>query len=140
MVEVFFDDVGAGDVGGHQVGRELDALEGQAKCFRDGAHHQRFRRAGQTGDQAMAADKKRDEDLIEHLVLPDDDLPHLGQDAVADRMEPFNALLQLGCILAKFRARYHRQFPSSRTSSNFVFGACFCSGCSISNSNFCAGR
>ena len=34
VVGVFFDDVGAGDVGRHQVGRELDALEHQAQRLR----------------------------------------------------------------------------------------------------------
>ena len=44
---IFFDDVGAGDVGGHQVRRELDALEYQAERLRDGADQQRLGRAGQ---------------------------------------------------------------------------------------------
>ncbi len=74
---IFFDDVRAGDVGGHQVRRELDALEVQAERLRDGAHHQRLRRAGQAGDQAMAADEQRDENLVEHFLLADDDLADL---------------------------------------------------------------
>ena len=112
--EIFLDDVGAGDVGGHQVRRELDAPERQAKGLRNGAHHQRLGRAGQAGDQAMPADKERDQDLVQNIVLADDHLAHLGQDAVADRVEAVDALLQLGCVLAKFRGRNHRQFPSSR--------------------------
>ena len=112
--EIFLDDVGAGNVGRHQVGRELDAPETQAKGFRDGAHHQRLGRTGKARDQAMPTDKQRGEDLIEHILLADDDLAHLGKDAFADRMEPFDAMLQLGCVLAKFRESYHRQFPSSR--------------------------
>ena len=75
---ILLDDVGAGDVGRHQVRRELDALELQAERLRDGAHHQRLRGAGKTGDQAMAADEERGENLIEHLLLADDDLPHLA--------------------------------------------------------------
>ena len=55
---ILFDDVRAGDVRGHQVGRELDALEDQAQRLRDGADHQRLGRAGQAGDQAVAADKQ----------------------------------------------------------------------------------
>jgi hypothetical protein len=62
----------------------------------------------------MSTDKQRGEDLIQHILLANDHLAHLGKDAFADRMEPFDAMLQLGCVLAKFRERYHRQFPSSR--------------------------
>ena len=71
---ILLDDVGAGDVGGHQVRRELDALEDQAERLREGADHQRLGRAGQAGDQAVAADEQRDQDLVEHLLLADDDL------------------------------------------------------------------
>ena len=77
---ILLDDVRAGDVRGHQVRRELDALEHQAQRLRDGAHHQRLRRAGQAGDQAMAADEQRRQDLIEHLLLPDDHLPDLRRE------------------------------------------------------------
>ncbi len=90
---VLFDDVGAGDVGGHQVRRELDALEHQAQGLRDGPHQQRLGRAGQAGDQAVAADEQRDQDLIEHLLLADDHFPHLPDDLVASGLETLDALL-----------------------------------------------
>ena len=76
----------------------------------------------------MAADEQGGEDLIEHLVLADDDLPHLGEDAVADGMEPFDALLQLGCVLAKFRDRYHRQYFLPLSSFGCVLLGIFGSG------------
>jgi hypothetical protein len=41
----------------------------------------------------MPADKQRGEDLIEHILLADDDLPHLGKDAFAYSVEPFDAML-----------------------------------------------
>ena len=77
---IFLDDVRAGDVRGHQVRRELDALEHQAQRLRDGADHQRLGRAGQAGDQAMAADKQRDQNLVEHFLLSDDDLADLRRE------------------------------------------------------------
>jgi len=70
-------------------------------------------RTRQAGDQAMPTDKQCDKDLVENIVLADDHLAYLGQDAIADSMEPVDALLQLSCVLAKFRERDHRQFPSS---------------------------
>ena len=91
---VFLDDVRAGDVRGHQVRRELDALELEAQRLRDGADHQRLRRAGQAGDQAMAADEQRDQNLIQHFLLSDDHLADLGEDVVAHRLKAFDALFQ----------------------------------------------
>ena len=74
---ILFDDVGAGDVGRHQVGRELDALEDQSQRLRHGAHQQRLGRAGQTGDQAVAADEQRDHHLLHHFFLADNHSPDL---------------------------------------------------------------
>jgi hypothetical protein len=56
----------------------------------------------------MPTDEQCDKDLVEHLILPDDNLSHLGKDAITDGMESLDALLQLGCILAQFRERNHR--------------------------------
>ena len=77
---IVFDDVGAGDVRGHQIGRELDAAEQQAQSLRDGAHHQRLGGTGETGDQAVATHQQRGQDLVESLVLADDHLADLRQD------------------------------------------------------------
>ena len=90
---IFFDDVRAGDIRWHQVRRELDALEYQAERLRDGADHQRFGGPGQPRNQAMSADEKRGEDLIEDLILSDDHLPDLRENAVAHGLKPFDALL-----------------------------------------------
>ena len=78
--DVFFDDVGAGDVGGHQVGRELDALERQPERLRQRPHQQRLRGAGQAGDQAMAADEQRQQQLLDDFLLSDDDAADLRAD------------------------------------------------------------
>ena len=111
---ILLDDVGAGDVGGHQVRGELDAPELQTQRLRDGADHQRLGGPGQAGDQAMAADKQSDEDLLEHFVLADDDLAHLLHDAVAHRVEALDTLLQVGRNSTRWQ-RFMRSFLS-RTS------------------------
>ena len=49
------EDLGAGDVGRHQVGRELDALEGQVQDLGHGADQQRLGQAGHADEQAVAA-------------------------------------------------------------------------------------
>ena len=65
-------------------------------------------------DRVDAETPGDDEAVKIRIVLADDHLAHLGEDAIADRVEAVDALLQLGCVLAKFRDRNHRLFPSSR--------------------------
>ena len=98
VVGILLDDVGAGDVGRHQVGRELDALEHQPQRLRHGAHQQRLGRSGQSGDQAMAADKQRDQHLFQHFVLADDDAPHLRHNAPLHLLEARDPFFQFGGI------------------------------------------
>ncbi len=50
-----FQDLRAGDVGRHQVGRELDPLELQVEDLRDRADEQRLGQARGAGDQAVPA-------------------------------------------------------------------------------------
>ena len=76
----FLEDLGAGDVGGHQVGGELDALELEVKDLGDGFDEQGFGEAGSAGDQAVAAGEEGDEDLLDDGFLADDDLGEFGLD------------------------------------------------------------
>ena len=92
---VLLDDVGTGHVRGHQVGCELDALEDQPQRLRQRPDQQRLRRAGQSGDQTMAAHEKRDHDLLQHFLLTDDHAPHLLDDRALDLAESRDSLLQL---------------------------------------------
>jgi hypothetical protein len=48
--------------------------------LRDGADHERLRSAGQAGDEAVAADEERGEDLVDDLLLSDDDLATLSEE------------------------------------------------------------
>ena len=80
---VLLDDFGAGDVGRHQVGRELDAAERQAQAAGQRADHQRLGQARHAFQQAMAAAEERDQQLFDHLVLADDDLGQLFEDFFA---------------------------------------------------------
>ena len=80
--------------GRHQVGRELDALEDQAQRLRHGAHQQRLGGAGQTGDQAVAADEQRDHHLLQHLLLADDHAAHLRHDLALHLAKALDARFQ----------------------------------------------
>ena len=63
----------ADDVGGHQVGRELDALGVEAQYLAQRLHQQRLGEAGDADQQGMAAGQQRDERALDHLVLAEDD-------------------------------------------------------------------
>ena len=91
--EIFFDDVGAGDVRGHQVRRELDAPELRPSVSAMVRTISVLAVPGKPVIRQCPPTNKRGEDLIEHLILADDHLAHLGKDAVAHRMEPFDAML-----------------------------------------------
>ncbi len=67
----------AGDVGGHQVGRELDALERDVENLRDRADHERLGQAGHADEQAVPAGEDGGEDLLDDLGLADDDAAEL---------------------------------------------------------------
>ena len=66
-------DAGTDDVGGHQVGGELDARERPADHLREGLHGQRLGHAGNTLEQHMALGQQADQHPLHELVLADDD-------------------------------------------------------------------
>jgi hypothetical protein len=78
---VLDDDVGADDVAGHQVRRELDAREAQLHRLRERAHEERLAEAGRALEQRVTAREETDEHLLDDLRLPDDD----ARDSVLQR-------------------------------------------------------
>ena len=86
----FLEDFRAGDVGRHQVGRELDALELEMEDLGNGFDEQRLGQARRAGDQTMAAGEERDQDLLDDLLLPDDDLGQFGFDLRAAGGQAFD--------------------------------------------------
>ena len=71
---VFLQHIGAGDVGGHQVGRKLDPLELDVEDSRQGADHQGFGQAWHAYQEAMPPGEDGGEDLFDDLRLAHDDL------------------------------------------------------------------
>ena len=71
---ILFNDFRAGNVGGHQVGGELNAAERKIQRASQRADHQRFGQARHAFQQAMAAGKQRDQQFLDNIVLTDDDL------------------------------------------------------------------
>ena len=77
-VLVLHDDVGADDVGGHQVGRELDAVELQVQRLRQRADQGGLAEAGHAFEQRVAADEEAREHAVDDLLVADDRLGDLG--------------------------------------------------------------
>ena len=75
---VLLEDLRAGDVGGHQVGRELDAVEAEVQDPGQAADQQGLGQAGHAHQQHVAAGEEGDQHLLDHLLLADDDLGDLG--------------------------------------------------------------
>ena len=82
------DDLGAGDVGRHQVRRELDPLEREVQHLGQGAHEQGLRQTRNARDQAVPAAHERRQHEVDRLVLADDHLAQLAQDAGTARQDP----------------------------------------------------
>ena len=66
--------LGADDVAGHQVRRELNAVEAQAQGLGDGVDKQGLGQAGHPDQQAVSTAEDGDEHLLYHLFLTHDDL------------------------------------------------------------------
>ena len=72
-------DAGAHDVGGDEVGRELDAGERAAEHLRQRRDGQGLAEAGDAFEEAVAAGEQADEHPLEDAVLADDDAPELDE-------------------------------------------------------------
>ena len=90
---VLLQDVGPGDVGRHQVGRELDAAEAHRQALGQRADHQRLGQAGNPFQQAMPPAEERDQKLIDDVGLADDHLSHLLADGVVGLVEFLDRLI-----------------------------------------------
>ena len=66
-------DARADEVGGHEVGRELQAGERAAEDARDRLGGERLGQAGRAFEQAVAAGEPADEEPLDHAVLADED-------------------------------------------------------------------
>ena len=70
--DAFFHHFGAGDVGGHQVGGELDAAGVQPHHDAQRFHQLGLGQARHADQQAMAAGQQGHQGLLDHLVLAED--------------------------------------------------------------------
>ena len=74
---ILLDHLGAGDVGGHQVGRELDAAELQGQGLGQRADHERLGQPRHAHQQAVPAGEHGHQQFLDHLLLADDNTAQL---------------------------------------------------------------
>ena len=72
------ENLGPRDVGGHQVGGELDPLELEIEDLGERPHQQRLRQPRGTGHQAVTTGEQADQQLLDHVRLADNGLGQLG--------------------------------------------------------------
>ncbi len=83
-----FEHFRAQDIGGHQIGRALDALVLEPEHGAEGFDQPRLGETGHADQKRVAAGEQSDEGLIDHLALAEDDaadaLAHGGQALAED--------------------------------------------------------
>ena len=99
MWRVGLEDVRADQVGGHQVGRELDALEADVQARGQRAGEERLGQAGHAFEDDMAAGEQRDERFFDQRFLADDDffdfLPDFGGAGCEGRVHAMADLISI---------------------------------------------
>ena len=86
---VVLEDLRAGDVRGHEVGRELDAAELEIEDLGEGRNEEGLRQARNADQQAVPIREEDREQLLHDGVLSDDHLAQLGQDLGAGALKLF---------------------------------------------------
>ena len=95
---ILLQQLGAGDVARHQVGRELHAREAELERFRHGVHEQRLRQPGHADQQRVPAGEHGGEQVVHDGVLADDtaaDLRHQGASRLQQLIEQF----EVACVV-----------------------------------------
>jgi hypothetical protein len=80
---VLLEDLAAGDVGGHEVGRELHARELEVEGLGQAADEQGLGEAGHADEQAVAAAEQAHEQQVDDALLADDAAVELLDEALA---------------------------------------------------------
>jgi hypothetical protein len=80
---VFLDEVAAGDIAGHEVGGELDAMKLQVEHTREGRGHECLAHAGHAEEQDVAFTQQRQQEQLERFFLAYDDFANLGIESFA---------------------------------------------------------
>ena len=86
------EDLGAGDVGGHQVGRELNPPELEGGRLREALHDQGLRQPRDTYEHGVTSGDQGDEQLLDHRPLSKNAPFELGGEGRLSRLQRFERL------------------------------------------------
>ena len=89
---ILLQQLGARDVRGHQVRRELDPLETKRHCLGQRTDQQGLGEPGHAHQQAVTAGEDGNHHFVDHLVHADDGLAQLGDDLVSRFAESLDGL------------------------------------------------
>ena len=103
---ILLEDLRARDVGGHEVGGELDALARQVHDLGHAGGEQRLGGARRPLDQAVAAGEHGHEHLSDGFVLAHDDLAQLCGDPVAGALDALEERLMAPVARSILRRRH----------------------------------
>src|SRR5947207_3440082 len=92
---VVHDDIGADDVGGHQIGRELDPRERELEALGERLDEERLAEPGYAFEEHVAAGEHSGEHVRDDRAVTDDDLLDLG----AQRLERGDELADPGLLI-----------------------------------------
>jgi len=86
--------LGADNIRGHQVGRELDSLEAEPERLAGRLDHQCLAESGDAFDQNMAAAKERGQQFSDDLAMADDNARDFALGARKNLAEIRNPLVR----------------------------------------------
>ena len=81
-----------GDVGRHEIGRELDAAESQIQALGEGADEEGLGQTRHAFQQAVSTSEESHQDLINRFFLPNHNLTELVQDQVFSLYQLINCV------------------------------------------------
>ena len=84
---IFLNDFGAGDVGRHQVRRELNPRKFEIEDLRHRVDEERLREPGDADDETVAAGEQRQQYELDRVLLANDELAQLCDDRVVPALE-----------------------------------------------------
>ena len=105
----FHDHVRAQNIRRHQVGSELDAVEGEVQHLAERAHQQGFSQAGHAFQQHMPAGKQSGQGAFDNRFVPDNDLANFTAQRGVRPAKGLNLLLGLHLTPSD-----HRNNPARR--------------------------
>ena len=103
---IFRQDIGSGDVRGHQIGRKLNPREAQIQDLAKTPHHKGLTQSRHPFQQTVTAADERDKNMLDEVFVPDHCPAHL-------RFQLFECAPTAGHSLLNFLQSFHRHSVDS---------------------------